>query len=421
MSGTVITAHEFLNALIPEGFINCRAVDCTKQKPTINGFFPAGDHTPIQQFIRKYGDDREIYFAVVSRFIRDGSTKGCGNAFAIFGDIDFKDSSETEARSRLAAFPLRPSIVVWSGGGLHVYWLLQTPYDLRNGSAGLFKSVLRRTGIALKADVVCSEPAHILRIPGTLNHKYPDARTVTVEVWELDRRYTLDDFDFLPPEPEPKAKTNGYSGSSAVLYLSDDEILSKFRKAANAAKFSRLFDRGDITGYPSQSEADFALCCMLTFYTDDESQIDRLFRASALYREDKWGKRPQYRQQTITRAIDRTTERYDPNRNGRETWNAATTATDHVDDADVDESPVDDSEPIPDPDGFTEDEAPRPTKYSDDALADLFSSRHELDFLYVDSWGWLRWTGQRWQRVADVAVMGYARQVCPAIRVLQGG
>jgi hypothetical protein len=398
MSGTVITAHRFLNALIPEGLINCRAIDYTKQKPTINDFFPAGDHTSIQQFIQQHGDV-EIYFGVVSRWIRDGSTKGCGNAFAIFADIDFKESSEAEARSRLAAFPLKPSIVVWSGGGLHVYWLLQAPYDLRNGSAAQFKSVLRRTGIALKADVVCSEPAHILRIPGTLNHKYPDARTVTVEVWELSRQYTLDDFDFLPPEPEPKPTRNGHvASSSTVLYLNDDEIVTKIRKAENSAKFSRLFDRGDITGYPSQSEADSALICMFAFYTQDESQLDRLFQMSALCRE-KWTRREDYRRRTIQRAVDRTTERYDPSRNGGRTWNSV------VSQVDVDAPLVDDSERILDTDEAGD--QPRPTKYSDDALGDLFSTQHEHDFLYVASWGWLRWTGQRWQRVPGKPAMDW--------------
>ena len=55
---------------------------------------------------------------------------------------------------------------------------------------------------------------------------------------------------------------------------------------------------------------------------------------------------------------------------------------------------------------------PRPTQYSDDAVADLFTRQYGHDFLFVDSWGWLRWTSQRWQRVSDVVVMGYARQVC---------
>jgi len=54
----------------------------------------------------------------------------------------------------------------------------------------------------------------------------------------------------------------------------------------------------------------------------------------------------------------------------------------------------------------------RPTKYSDDALADLFSKKYKDDFRFVDEWGWLQWTNTRWQPVSDFVVMGYARQIC---------
>jgi putative DNA primase/helicase len=70
--------------------------------------------------------------------------------------------------------------------------------------------------------------------------------------------------------------------------LSDRELLEKARNAANGRKFSRLYDDGDLSRYESHSEADAALCTMLAFWTGgDHSQIDRLFRASALMRP-KW-------------------------------------------------------------------------------------------------------------------------------------
>jgi len=67
---------------------------------------------------------------------------------------------------------------------------------------------------------------------------------------------------------------------------SDYEIIRKAEAAKNGDKFSRLM-RGDWSGYPSQSEADSALCCMLVFYTRDIPQIYRIFRMSGLDRP-KW-------------------------------------------------------------------------------------------------------------------------------------
>lgn len=68
----------------------------------------------------------------------------------------------------------------------------------------------------------------------------------------------------------------------------------KAMAARNGAKFSRLW-AGDISGYPSASEADVALLAMLLYWTDkDEDRAALLFEQSGLCRE-KWTTRPDYR------------------------------------------------------------------------------------------------------------------------------
>lgn len=69
--------------------------------------------------------------------------------------------------------------------------------------------------------------------------------------------------------------------------LTDNEILDKALMAFNGKKFKRLY-HGDTDGYESPSEADMALCGFLADWTDDAETIDRLFRRSGLYREEKW-------------------------------------------------------------------------------------------------------------------------------------
>lgn len=69
--------------------------------------------------------------------------------------------------------------------------------------------------------------------------------------------------------------------------LVDDAALMKMASTAkNSEKFNRLY-RGDITGYSSQSEADYALLDMLAFYSSSNEQVRRLFRDSALGSRDK--------------------------------------------------------------------------------------------------------------------------------------
>ncbi len=73
---------------------------------------------------------------------------------------------------------------------------------------------------------------------------------------------------------------------SSTISLPDHEIITKAKRAKNGNKFICLY-QGDINGYPSQSEADLALVSILSFYTQDPSTLDRLFRISGLY-GPKW-------------------------------------------------------------------------------------------------------------------------------------
>ncbi len=95
----------------------------------------------------------------------------------------------------------------------------------------------------------------------------------------------------------------------------DEEIIALARGAKNSAKFEALWS-GDISVYPSSSEADQALVSLLAFYTQDEGQLDRLYRQSGLCRQ-KWLERPDYRHRTITRALSNLRETYTPDDGAR--------------------------------------------------------------------------------------------------------
>src|SRR5215211_8705228 len=92
--------------------------------------------------------------------------------------------------------------------------------------------------------------------------------------------------------------------------LSEEEVLRLAGRASNSAKFEALW-RGDISGYESHSEADQAIVSLLAFYTQDEEQLDRLYRQSGLCR-DKWLDRPDYRHRTISHALSNLSETYTP-------------------------------------------------------------------------------------------------------------
>lgn len=90
------------------------------------------------------------------------------------------------------------------------------------------------------------------------------------------------------------------------LDLSDSELINKAMSAKNGHIFRALWN-GDISGYPSQSEADLALCNLLAYWTNGNAyRMDALFRQSALYRP-KWDERhgaDTYGKMTIKKALN---------------------------------------------------------------------------------------------------------------------
>jgi uncharacterized protein DUF3987/primase/DNA polymerase family protein len=119
-------------------------------------------------------------------------------------------------------------------------------------------------------------------------------------------------FGLKIPVSENITSANG----NRPLDLDDAALLDRARAAKNGPKFNTLWT-GDITGFPSQSEADLALTEMLCFWVGrDAARIDKLFRQSGLFRE-KWDERhfssgETYGQRTIAEAISRCTEVYAP-------------------------------------------------------------------------------------------------------------
>ncbi len=81
-----------------------------------------------------------------------------------------------------------------------------------------------------------------------------------------------------------------------------DDVIKIASQARNGEKFKALWD-GDISDYPSHSEADCALCSLLSFYCGDVDFITSAFRESGLYRE-KW-EREDYRRRTIKPSIEK--------------------------------------------------------------------------------------------------------------------
>lgn len=116
-------------------------------------------------------------------------------AFAFWFDIDCGEdkatsgrgyATEADARIALEQFCCnaglpQPTYIVYSGGGLHAYWVLDAFVDRVTWQtyAGKFKSLTKALNF-LADDCRTADIASVLRIPGTFNYKYVPPRPVTL-------------------------------------------------------------------------------------------------------------------------------------------------------------------------------------------------------------------------------------------------
>lgn len=109
---------------------------------------------------------------------------------AFFIDIDVKDKAYDSPNDAVAALIKfvseaqlpQPSVIVQSGGGgLHVYWVIDTALEVAKWQplANALAEATRKFGLTV--DTACTvDSARILRIPGTFNKKYDPPRPVTL-------------------------------------------------------------------------------------------------------------------------------------------------------------------------------------------------------------------------------------------------
>lgn len=227
-----------------------------------------------------------------------------GLGIGIFGDLVGIDIDhcidETGELSELAA-----AIVVRldtyaekspSGSGLHLYgtapgyYYDRDQYYIKHGSLEVYAAGMTNRYLTVTGDIVHRAPVRDLTaaLPGFLD-------------------------DYMK-RPECEAAAAGPYDNG----LTDQEIIERASQAANSERFRRLWSgdwQPDLNegwaGYPSQSEADQALCNDLAFWcSKDAERIDKLFRQSGLYRE-KW-EREDYRSGTIKKAVAGCKECYKP-------------------------------------------------------------------------------------------------------------
>lgn len=142
--------------------------------------------------VRKHDEDK---------YEMKATNSGIDLSSVLWLDVDIKSveaATPKEAKEFILQLldekiPFSPSIIVDSGNGFHVYFLLDQPYDSKQVSS-ICARMEKHIGIADH----CHDASRIMRMPGSVNRKDPKKLKRTRFVrWE-NVRYSLDQFEDLP-------------------------------------------------------------------------------------------------------------------------------------------------------------------------------------------------------------------------------
>jgi Primase C terminal 1 (PriCT-1) len=132
----------------------------------------------------------DVYAGVATRRGEDGTKAGICRTRALWADLDAKDGHTRQSRlEQLMVLPCHPSMLVWTGGGWHAYWLLIKPVE-NSQELERAEQIMRRLALGLDADPV-HDISRILRVSGTFNFKYGEPRPVVLERYNPDVLYKL--------------------------------------------------------------------------------------------------------------------------------------------------------------------------------------------------------------------------------------
>lgn len=202
---------------------------------TFTDWAPVDDYDALIAHATRRAAEGDVWWGVATRTDvlpegRRGGAEDCGHLPALWVDIDIAGPGHkgghplppdvAAARRLLADYPLPPTTIVHSGGGLQAWWVLDEP--LPAADAGPVLARWGHTWAELAGrhgwhvDNVF-DVARIMRLPGTFNHKLEAPRPVVVVEGHPGRRYGLDDLDQHlteppPPEARPAATRAPWSG-----------------------------------------------------------------------------------------------------------------------------------------------------------------------------------------------------------------
>ena len=252
----------FLSAVITMDRNNLIEIRAFKNGKPLKRSFCINDNQVIE-FINCLEDIVDIFYSIASRKdSTSGQKSNCQTLNCLFLDIDcgnigHKNASlfpDTETALNFIEnlfFP-KPSIIVNSGHGLHLYWLLKNEVYLNPQNINKLEGLMKEMAVIFGADST-QDVSRVFRLPFTNNCKETEIIKCEIIEADYDLKYDID-----------------YLHSNELLKLQ----LNKIKNAKNAQHnyYDGLFGKLDSWDTDDRSRIDESIITFLfnIGYSDDD-------------------------------------------------------------------------------------------------------------------------------------------------------
>ncbi len=212
----------------------------------------------INKKVEELKPHNDIYFGIAPRKNNDSGKKdNCSSISSLWVDIDCGQdghkkssffSSKEEALTHIKRVTIKPSLIVDSGNGLHLYFFLNQKLGLNEETIPLIEKINKTLGLLFGGDSVHNVD-RIMRLPGTQNHKTETPKGC--KILEYDSNITYEPSNLMEDsllkinwDHLTKLKTSGVLLYNLLFGKDLDKLKKPSRSEADQTIISALISNG---------------------------------------------------------------------------------------------------------------------------------------------------------------------------------
>lgn len=186
-------------------FLELRTI--SKSGKVNSRFFPLPLTEEVDVFIKNNMSNNLYYGLATRKTDLNGKKENCGFLPYLYIDIDCGNEghkksnvfhSTDEALQFISKFSIKPTRIIHSGNGLHLYWKLTQPVELNEKNILKVETIMKRLANLYFADST-SDVSRIFRLPFSFNQKGDTPKEVKI-LAESEATVNLEYFDFILSE-----------------------------------------------------------------------------------------------------------------------------------------------------------------------------------------------------------------------------